>query len=75
MMLFCIREALTGRYKGKGIPGKRKFEQAPGGMKINLETVSGSIGLAAGLGLEMPLMGNMFPFLSALFPEAGMWGS
>ena len=47
MMLFCIREALTGRYKGKGIPGKRKFEQAPGGMKINLETVSGSIGLAA----------------------------
>ena len=47
MTLFCIREALTGRYKGKGIPGKRKLEQAPGGMKINLETVSGSIGLAA----------------------------
>lgn len=41
------RSSNRGRYKGKGIPGKRKFEQAPGGMEINLGNVSGSIGLAA----------------------------
>lgn len=27
------RSSNRGRYKGKGIPGKRKFEPVPGGME------------------------------------------
>lgn len=42
VMLLCVRDALPEECAGKGRSGQKgQFEQAPGGMKINLENVSG----------------------------------
>lgn len=42
VMLPCVRGVQTGVCEGKGLSRqKEQFERAPGGMKINLENVSG----------------------------------
>lgn len=47
-MLLGVREGLTEECTGKSHSGQKgQFEQAPGGMKINLENVSGRHGLGS----------------------------